>query len=597
MPRTLLLADDSITIQRVVGITFANEDFEITTVDNGEDAIQKAKELKPNIILADVIMPKKNGYEVCQAIKSDPALRATPVLLLAGTFEAFDENRARAVGANGHITKPFESQALIDKVNGLLGAGAVQIPLGVAQPAPAVGSPRVIVHPQPMTPWNGTPMPAGRPTSSPMPSAFGQPPRPTVPGAGPQSPRPVAPGPQPGAGYAPGTPMTPRPLTPQSVAQAPRPVTQPMASAPRPLTMPPAAPRVTAQPTPTVIPPPFAAIPATPFPAAHTEKESAIPEGASKPLESTLFEEPSISKKAFESHPLEPSAFESESSTILEPEPLEPEPLEPEPAGLESAGETGRPTFAPLATGSESQPLDTLETLDVEGVDTWGAKDDITRPIPNLMTETDSDRKATEKRIATESPARPGMLSDDLSLLGVATSTAVRPPPIEPESAKRGIGAEPAPRERPFEAKPLRLEPLPEVLSAENIELPSVEIEEEMLVDQASGSVPELARSAPAEKIEREAVREEKRPPALGREAPQAPFELATAAAMAATKTTAAAMEAEVDKLTTPQLSKSELEAITREIIEKVVWEVVPQLAETILREEIEKLVQEKLAE
>ena len=61
MPRTLLLADDSITIQRVVGITFANEDYEITTVDNGDDAVVKAKEIKPDIILADVIMPKRNG--------------------------------------------------------------------------------------------------------------------------------------------------------------------------------------------------------------------------------------------------------------------------------------------------------------------------------------------------------------------------------------------------------------------------------------------------------------------------------------------------------------------------------------------------------
>ena len=120
MPKTLLLADDSITIQRVVGITFANEDYEITTVDNGEDAVTKAKEIKPDIILADVIMPKKNGYEVCQLVKNDPDLGHVPVLLLAGTFEAFDENRAREVGANGHITKPFESQALIDKVNELV---------------------------------------------------------------------------------------------------------------------------------------------------------------------------------------------------------------------------------------------------------------------------------------------------------------------------------------------------------------------------------------------------------------------------------------------------------------------------------------------
>ena len=85
MPKNLLLADDSITIQKVVGITFANEDFKVTSVDNGDDAIAKARELRPDVILADVVMPKKNGYEVCEAVKGDPALQGIPVLLLAGT--------------------------------------------------------------------------------------------------------------------------------------------------------------------------------------------------------------------------------------------------------------------------------------------------------------------------------------------------------------------------------------------------------------------------------------------------------------------------------------------------------------------------------
>ena len=89
MPKNLLLADDSITIQKVVGITFANEDYKVTSVDNGEDAIAKARELKPDVILADVVMPKRNGYEVCEAVKADPALAKIPVLLLSGTFEAF----------------------------------------------------------------------------------------------------------------------------------------------------------------------------------------------------------------------------------------------------------------------------------------------------------------------------------------------------------------------------------------------------------------------------------------------------------------------------------------------------------------------------
>lgn len=124
MPKTLLLADDSVTIQKVVGISFANEDVVLLTVDNGDDAVTRAQEARPDLVLADIAMPGKDGYEVCEALKTDPALRHIPVLLLSGTFETFDEDRARAAGADGHITKPFEAQALVDRVNDLLARGA-----------------------------------------------------------------------------------------------------------------------------------------------------------------------------------------------------------------------------------------------------------------------------------------------------------------------------------------------------------------------------------------------------------------------------------------------------------------------------------------
>jgi len=130
MGKTLLLADDSVTIQKVVGISFASEDIAITTVDNGDDALTKAKELRPDVLLADVVMPGKSGYEVCEAIKADPDLRHIPVLLLTGTFEAFDEERAKRVGAAGHVAKPFEAQTLVGRVKELL----AQIP----SEAPAV---------------------------------------------------------------------------------------------------------------------------------------------------------------------------------------------------------------------------------------------------------------------------------------------------------------------------------------------------------------------------------------------------------------------------------------------------------------------------
>ena len=141
MPKTLLLADDSVTIQKVVGISFASEDITLVSVDNGTAAVAKAKEVRPDIVLADVVMPGMNGYEVCRQIKADPNLRHVPVLLLTGTFEAFDEVRAREVGSDGHITKPFEAQALVDLVNARLAATTPSGAAASAAPAAASTSP------------------------------------------------------------------------------------------------------------------------------------------------------------------------------------------------------------------------------------------------------------------------------------------------------------------------------------------------------------------------------------------------------------------------------------------------------------------------
>ena len=137
MGKTLLLADDSVTIQKVVGISFASEDIAIVTVNNGDDAIAKALELRPDVILADVVMPGKSGYEVCQTVKAHPSTSHIPVLLLTGTFEAFDEEHAAAVGAAGHVSKPFEAQTLVDQVRELL----ANPPAAPAAVAPAASAP------------------------------------------------------------------------------------------------------------------------------------------------------------------------------------------------------------------------------------------------------------------------------------------------------------------------------------------------------------------------------------------------------------------------------------------------------------------------
>jgi CheY-like chemotaxis protein len=147
MGKTLLLADDSVTIQKVVGISFASEDITLVTVDNGDDAIARARTVRPDVILADVVMPGKSGYEVCEAIKADTALRHIPVLLLTGTFEAFDNERAQRAGAAGHIAKPFEAQALVERVKRLLAnppaapQAAPPTPQPAVRPAPAAARP------------------------------------------------------------------------------------------------------------------------------------------------------------------------------------------------------------------------------------------------------------------------------------------------------------------------------------------------------------------------------------------------------------------------------------------------------------------------
>jgi CheY-like chemotaxis protein len=120
MPHKLLLADDSVTIQRVIELTFADEDVTVTAVGNGQAAIDSVQRDRPDIVLADVGMPEKNGYEVAAFIKGNPALAHIPVVLLTGAFEPVDEGRARAVGCDGVLVKPFEPQIVISRVKDLL---------------------------------------------------------------------------------------------------------------------------------------------------------------------------------------------------------------------------------------------------------------------------------------------------------------------------------------------------------------------------------------------------------------------------------------------------------------------------------------------
>src|SRR5436305_10264276 len=120
MKRTILLADDSPTIRRLVRQTFAEGSYEIVEVSNGEAAIKRLDEVQPSIVLADIYMPGKNGYEVCSYVRNHSTLGDIPVVLLVGAFDAFDEEVARQSGATANITKPFEPGALIELVKSLV---------------------------------------------------------------------------------------------------------------------------------------------------------------------------------------------------------------------------------------------------------------------------------------------------------------------------------------------------------------------------------------------------------------------------------------------------------------------------------------------
>ncbi len=121
MTKKLLVADDSPTIQKVVRLAFAGEDVLVEGVGRGDDALEKVKASSPDLVLADVSMPGLNGYELCSRIKSDPALAATPVVLMTGITEPLDEQQAGRAGFDAHLSKPFGTEVLIRTVTDLIG--------------------------------------------------------------------------------------------------------------------------------------------------------------------------------------------------------------------------------------------------------------------------------------------------------------------------------------------------------------------------------------------------------------------------------------------------------------------------------------------
>ena len=128
MASTLLAVDDSVTMRKVLEITFAGPDFRVVTANSPDAALQKLKSDKPDLVIADLSLEPMNGYDLCKAIKK--ASPSTPVLLLSSKQNAFDAAKGTAAQADEHMDKPFDTQQMIDKVRKLLGTA----------PSPAVGA-------------------------------------------------------------------------------------------------------------------------------------------------------------------------------------------------------------------------------------------------------------------------------------------------------------------------------------------------------------------------------------------------------------------------------------------------------------------------
>src|SRR5687768_16566808 len=120
MTPTLLLADESTTIQRVVELMFAEQGIKVISVSDGQEAIDQLTVRRPAIALVGVSLQRRDGYEVAAFIQREPALRGVPVLLLAGAFDTVDEARVPASGAAGVLIKPFETKQVINRVKALL---------------------------------------------------------------------------------------------------------------------------------------------------------------------------------------------------------------------------------------------------------------------------------------------------------------------------------------------------------------------------------------------------------------------------------------------------------------------------------------------
>jgi CheY-like chemotaxis protein len=146
MTSRILLADDSPHAQRMGERILREEGFEVVTVTDGETAILRLDDAMPDVVLADVFLPSRSGYDLCRHIRQDPRHQHAGVVLIAGLLEPVDEEEARRCGADAVLKKPFEASVVLETIRpladkaryarGLFSSDVAAPPAGAPAPAP-----------------------------------------------------------------------------------------------------------------------------------------------------------------------------------------------------------------------------------------------------------------------------------------------------------------------------------------------------------------------------------------------------------------------------------------------------------------------------
>lgn len=118
--KKILIIDDEKDVVAELLLRLEAEGWEILAAYDGEEGLKKTRDQKPDLVLLDIVMPKLSGYQVCRKIKDDPEIKEIPVIMLTAKSDASTKFTAKDIGSEGYVTKPFDSEKLVEKINKLI---------------------------------------------------------------------------------------------------------------------------------------------------------------------------------------------------------------------------------------------------------------------------------------------------------------------------------------------------------------------------------------------------------------------------------------------------------------------------------------------